>query len=332
MELYNNGELFTMASTPSSMKALSPQIAVLNIVGTLYSFNKWLETNNTPVDETGWVFSPTTPSPLHEIVSKYLDYTDLIQQLLDKHILRIIVDTKYDIIQQKVNKTNVHSKIYFDLDLDTLQTIHAKSCYPLYSYARLCYLIEWGTKIEKFYKYMNNNTVICIKHNNWTRFGTDKFGYEWFQYRVIGHNNFVVRLTKLPDEFENFYTIVNSHNKKEFEYTHSYEGAVFHPVRLPINNDSISTLLGCENNGKVCVGAQATGVLEISKKYACYLETVSVVAAVTRGGGTLLDTTNTDNYLYLFDSKNKCTILYEIYISNKLVHAQIGTESNIKWH
>ena len=340
MQFYNTSSNTKMPSTTTS---IVQQLSPLNVVASWLSFRRWLQDNDTPIEDTPWELQDTECEKLCQETPEYLH---LIDWLLNKRILKVKVSNRAD---EMGHTLSANDRRVFETDMSR----------KLYSLVDFQTRLQWGQLPFKKQRQWSGEKLEITRNNDTTRMGLDSFGYYWGEYSLpLDEGTVRVRITYLhnknhpfaqhPECFPNkketqppeFHQLLLDHQNtkpKGFlsyifgstssitELPDSILGFRIQSVKIPVSNSAIACILGSQHGDWKVLGAQMKGGFQINSLTPLNLEMESVCVATTR---SMDESLTQDGYLDFFqEDPIRFCCLYEVWIQDTLVFATLGDET-----
>ena len=327
-------------TTPMDRDIENSELALLNMIGSMWASIIWCQQNKHQIDENGWKPHSSVPAAFVNLLKGYKSYKDLIDNFPENN-LKIAVSNKPEEAAQKANQWGTRNR--FTADLDAMKQAGVGNA--LYSVVHLDLQSTWKGIVCQ-----ENNGVIQLDKGASCKMGQDIDGNPWGSYKPSDAPvDLEVRVTYLTGKM-NFGELLLAHSKPETlepynqtgmlsMFTSSqpnpmeqYQGFRFIHIKRDLSTVGMRPLLGCENGIHQFNGIQAKGIMNINGK-GTRLSVTSVAVDRMRGGGHsevpegyLNFYTEVDTGGWTPDRKFNC--LFEFLVDNKLVYATICNENH----
>lgn len=316
------------------------ELALLNIVGSIWTSNVWCADKGDKLDPKGWKAHSCVSPSLRQLVDNYFSYKLLIDAFPEEN-LKIAVSDKPEEVTQKANQWGLCTG--FHADQTMMQGAGGGNA--LYSAVHLDLKSSWEGLVCS-----EENGVIQLNVGECCTMGQDADGNAWGSYRPSDAPvNLEVRVSYLTGKM-NFGELLVLHSKPEGlePYKHGgflsmftgnppnpmegYQGYRFIHVKRELSTEGMRPLLGCENGLHQFNGTQGQGLMNINGK-GTRLAMTSVAVDRMRGG---CKSEKPSGYLEFYQEKDtgkwqpvrSFNCLFEFLVDGKLIYATICDETH----
>ena len=324
LQSHNSVSRGSASNSSSSLACRKPEFAVGTIKATIISFNEWFKKRGRPLDETAWIFPADTPPEILECLKNCHESTQ-ISKLLDKEVLKIVVDTETNTIEKRAAQYNKDFKI----DKEAIDKIGSGGDAMLFSLVHLNIKYEgWDYRLGMIKMYDGREILTLSSENKYVFMGTDSFSNIWVRFFIPGTSISVI-ITYLKNTY-NFYKLVKEYNNPDnliLDTNNKYKGVRFLPLSGKVTNDSMAYMLGVNNDGCSCAGLQVEGVFGVTGDNMLTLNVTALTVMRMRSAGGP-KRTNTEGFIDFFDKNQDTNCAIGVYSKKELLHFAVYNESN----